>query len=212
MSLIVAGYTFSDGVQDQGTAAALGTFMSNALVTGTTMSEFRTTAHIVQVSATTPASDQGEGSLWFDSTLNLLRVKNGTRWDCQYVGAEMLNSTGATIPQGAWVVGSSDNTMSPCATGSWPEIIGVTEASCANGAKMIVRRTGLGMIRVVGPITYGDYLVSAPRSFGADGWARAATMISGYGNTSFTAGLEIGMALGSLSGNTTGLMTGLVWR
>ena len=214
MVFIATGFTFSTGVQDQGTAAALGTFVSNAGVTSITLAEFRSTAHVTQVSATTPASNQGEGSLWFDSTLNILRQLDGTRWDCEYEGAEMQNNTGATIPLGAWVYASANNAISQVANSALPEVLGCLTATATNTSKAIVRRTGYAPARLTGPIVYGDILVSAHTSdaFGGSGYAKAATMISGYGNTSFTGGIELGMALGAVAASTTGLVTCLMWR
>ena len=94
------------------------------------------------------------------------------------------------------------------------EVLGVLTATAANTSKAIVRRTGYAPARLTGPIVYGDILVSAHTSdaFGGSGYAKAATMISGYGNTSFTGGLELGMALGAVAASTTGLVTCLLWR
>lgn len=210
MAFIAAGFTFSDNVQDQCSAANLNSFAASCLITGIAMSEFRTAAHVVQVSATTPVSDQGAGSLWFDTTLNILRTLDSTRWDSQYEGAEMQNSSGSTMPLGALVVASADNVVSMCATAEWPEVLGCLTATATNGTKAIIRRTGLTPMRCLGPLTYGDVLIPAARTFSADGWAKAATMVYGY--TSFTGGIEIGMALGSIAGSTTGTVTCLAWR
>lgn len=210
MAFIAAGFTFSDNVQDQGSASNFASFAASCTITGIALTEFRTSAHVVQPSATTPVSDQGAGSLWFDTTLNILRVLNSTRWDCPYEGAEMLNpAAGANIPLGAWVVASADNSMSMCATASWPEVLGFLTATTFTGVKGIVRRTGVGPVRALGPIRFGDVLI-ASLAFGGAGYCRAATMV--VGNTSFTGGIEIGMALGTIAGATTGLVTAMAWR
>lgn len=217
MAFIAPGFTFSDNVQDQFSATALAAFMASANVTAVAMAEMLAVAHVVQTLAgdgyTTPSSNQGEGSLWFDSTLNIFRQLDSTRWDCFYQGAEMKNNSSIIRPQGAWVVANGSNTVAPCATSAWPEVLGVLGITLASGMSGIVFRTGLAQARIRGPCTYGDVLVSASLAdaFSDSGYAKSATMIAGYGNTTFTAGLEIGMALGGL-GNTTGLITCMAWR
>jgi hypothetical protein len=205
---IAPGFTFTDNTQDQGSASAFQSFMASANVTSIALADLRASAHAVQTSATTPASNQGAGSLWFDSTLNIFRQLDSTRWDCPYQGAGMTNNTGATIPQGAWVVASADNAISMCASNLLGEIAGVMTAAVLNGAVGVVQRTGIVQARCAGPLSYGDVLVSAV-AFGGNGYAKGATTVFGF--TNFTGGLEIGMALGTL-GNTTGLVTCMAWR
>jgi len=205
------GFDFQDNVVGNMSSTGLGAFMASALVTSIQITELRATAKIVLVSATTPAGNQGEGSLWFDTTLNMLRVLNGTRWDCPYVGPEMENSSGVLINSAMWVVASGDGTIAACATGAWPEVLGVAIANQANGVKGLTARRGIGRTRCRGPLSYGDVLISATQAqgFGGVGYAVGATLVFGF--TNFTAGLDIGMALGALA-NTTGLVTCMIWR
>lgn len=205
------GFTFMDNVVAQMSHTALGAFMASANVTAIAISELRATAHVVLVSATTPSSNQGQGTLWFDTTLNLLRVLNDTRWDCPYVGPELQNTSGVTVNSASWVVGTGDNTYSMCSTRAWPEVLGVAVSTAPNTIKSLIARAGIGRTRCVGPLSYGDILISAGTAdaFGGAGYAMGATVV--YGFTNFTAGIEIGMALGVL-GNTTGLVTCMIWR
>jgi len=208
---IAPGFTFMDNVVANLSSTGLAAFMASANVTAIAISELRATSKVVLVAATTPIGDQGEGSLWFDTTLNILRVLNGTRWDCPYIGPEMQNNSGNVIQSASWVVASGDNTFSMSSTQAWPEVLGVSLSNVANGSKGIIARTGIGRVKCRGPLSYGDVLVGASiaQGFGAAGYAVGATLV--YGFTTFTAGIEIGMALGALA-NTTGLVTCMIWR
>ena len=167
MALTIArGYTLTDGVLNNYSSTTLSALVASATVTSIPMSAFATTAHVVQVSATTPASDQGEGSLWYDSALGILRQNNGdARWDCPYVGAQMLNNTGSTIRPGALVVVSAAGEVSMCATALWPDTLGVLTATLANGTRGIIRSKGSGQGLVFGPVTMGDFLFSRPTGY-----------------------------------------------
>lgn len=210
--LIAPGVTYLDNVQDLLSAPSLDYFLSSCTVTGIAVSDFNTSSHVVQVSATVPVSDQGQGSLWFDSTLNLFRHRFGNRWASPGIGASMVSSFAGIMPQGAWVAVSGDTQVAPTLTALWPETMGVLVATSASLVDMVVARTGIQLARVVGPVKYGDTLVAFTGAFGSGGYAGAATMLSGFGNTTFTAGLEIGLSLGQISTLTTGLITCLIWR
>lgn len=211
--LIAPGFTYVDSVIDQLSATSLNlSFLTSCTITGIAMTDFVPEGHVVQVSATVPGTDQGAGSLWFDSTLNMLRVESGTRKDCPYVGGSMVSSFAGIMPKGAWVAASGNSQVAPLATERWPETLGVLVATSASLVDMVVARTGFWEALVVGPCVYGDVLVGATGAFGVGGYAMAATMLAGYGNTTFTAGLEMGFALGSIAALTTGLITCLIAR
>lgn len=203
--LLVPGFTFADNVQDQGSALALHNFLASCVITGIAMSNFSTDAHIVQPSATTPSSDQADGSLWFDTTDGLFKVKGDTRWDCPYVGPEMQNNFGFTMPKGTVVVASGVGTMNPCQTAVWPDHLGILTTTCTNTSKAIVQGSGLCLVLVRGPVNYGDVLMSDTLV----GYARAMTLSIGY--TCGTYGFDIGMCLSSLANNVTGLVTCMAW-
>lgn len=210
MSTISRGYTLTDGLLNNANYTTLHALVDNATVTAITLSEFATTAHLIQVSATTPVADQGNGSLWFDSTLGIMRVKNAdTRWDCQYIGPEMQNSTGSTIPKGAWVVVAGAGTISPCNTAYWPETLGVLTATLTNGSKGIVRTRGIGEALVFGPCTIGDTLITAGHNdISADLYARS---LHSTGVSAATLGIPVGMVFAQV-GATTALATCAIWR
>ena len=212
MSYITRGYTLTDGLLGDYTSTHLHQLVDSAAVTAIAMTEFDTTAHVVQVAGSTPGSDQGDGSLWYDSALGILRDKKGNaRWDCQYVGPEVLNNTGAALPNGAWVTMSGDALASKCATGMWPEVVGALTAAIANGSKGIVRQKGLGNTLLIGPVTFGDVLISAGHgvfSFG-DGFARS---LHATGISNATLGVPIGMALASVASGFTALGSCVIWR
>lgn len=194
-------------------ATALHALVDNALVTAIPLTEFATSAHVVQVSSTTPASDQGDGSLWYDTTLGILRHKNANaRWDCQYAGPQYRNSSGATIPKGAWVtIGvAGDGTIGVCATGGWPDVLGCLTATLVDNASGIVRTMGLGESLIVGPCTAGDVLISAGHGVFAfaDGYARS---IVATGGTTVTLGIGLAIALGAVASGTTGRVTCMIW-
>lgn len=210
MSTINKGFTFAHDVVGMMSATALHGLVDNATATNIGLTEFATSAHLVQVAASVPASDQGEGSFWFDSTLGILRSKNANRQDCPYVGPEMLNSTGSTIPQGAWVVANGSGTIAPCTTHAWPEVLGVLTATVVNGAKAVVRTKGIGLAMIVGPCTIGDVLISAGHVNPSYGDQRARSLHSS-GLSTATLGVAIGQVFVQL-GTTTGLATCMIWR
>ncbi len=210
--LIAPGFTYTDNIVDQLSATSLDGFLASCTVTGIAMTDFVQAGHVVQVAASVPGTDQGAGSLWFDTTLNMLRVESGTRKDCPYIGASMVSSFAGILPPGTWVAPSGNSQVAPTLTALWPETLGVLVATAASLVDMVVARSGLWPARLVGPVLYGDALVAATGAFGQGGYAMAATMLAGYGNTTFTAGLEIGVALGAISTLTTGTITCLLWR
>jgi hypothetical protein len=204
--LIVSGYSFTDGLSEDGSAVHLAQFMASCLITGFALSHFDVDAHVVQPSATTPGSDQGEGSLWFDTTTGIFRVKNGTRWDSPYLGPELTNSFGVTMPQGAVVVTPSAGNMNPCQTLAWPEHLGVLLFTATNGSKMVVQGSGIVQMLCRGPMRFGDVLVC---DTALPGHAIAATLLIGY--TVATYGIDIGMCLSTLNTGLTGLITCMAW-
>jgi len=209
MSTIGPGFTFSNGVFEQVTNTALHQLVDNAIVTAIPASEFTTGSKVVQIAASIPASDQGEGSLWFDTTLMILRTKNSTRWDAQAVGPELLNGSGATIGAGILVVGNATSSMNPCLTAAWPEVVGATVGVVNPGATGVVRKGGIGLLALIGPCTVGDTLVAAGSyTTSAVGRARSARAA---GTTTVTAGIEVGICMTQIAA-VTALATCLVWR
>lgn len=205
--LIVAGYAFTTALTDDLSATHLAQFAASCLITGFARTDFATAAHIEQISATTPVSDQGEGSLWFDTTLGLFRVKDSARWDCPYIGPELSNGTGSTIKQGSLVVCPSSGAMAPCQTLLWPEHLGWTVADVLNGAKGIVKSSGLVQALVRGPVRFGDIL-SADGALA--GYVSAGLTLS-IGYTCVTYGIDVGLCLGTLNTGLTALMTCIAW-
>ncbi len=212
MVYIRRGYTLTDGLANNYNFSTLHALVDSATVTSIAMTEFSSSSHVVQTSGTEPGSDQGDGSLWFDSALGVLRTKNGdARWDCNYVGPEMNNNTGATIPRGTLVVASGDGTIAPCLTGMWPEALGVLAATAANGADALVISKGLGLARVIGPVTIGNMLIASGTGVFAFG---SGTMRSIHSTGMSTATLGIGVARcwASLASGVTALVTCSIWR
>lgn len=211
MSVITRGYTLTDGLALNYNYTTLHALVDNAAVTAIAMSEFASEAHLIQVSATVPGSDQGDGSLWYDSALGILREKNGnSRWDCRYRGPEMQN-LGATIPKGTAVVVSAAGVISACATGMWPDVLGVAVSTLVSGAKGIVGTKGFELARVIGPTTIGDVLISGGHgvfAFG-DGCLRTfhSTGISGA-----TLGVGVGQVFAQVASGATALVTCMIWR
>lgn len=212
MSTINRGFTFTTGVFEQASYTALHALVGSALVTAIPLSEFATTTRPHQISATAPSSDQGDGSLWFDSTLNVYRVKGLAGWNGA-LDVDANNQTGATIPKGSWVVNSGANSrVAPGATHRWPEVLGVLTATMADASHDLVLKKGIQLGLVLGPVTAGDYLVLAGSTFttyGA-GYAVSATL-GGSGSMTFTAGIKVGIALANISAATTGLVTCMVF-
>ncbi len=211
MSTIARGYTFTNGITDQVTYTTLHALVDAATVTSIPLSEFASESHLIQVSASTPSSDQGDGSLWYDTALGIFRTKNGNaRWDAPYVGPQMTNPAG-TIPKGAWVVASGSATITMCPTGMLGEVLGVALNTLVSGASGIIATKGMFPVLAIGPCTIGDVLISAgatPFSFGA-GYART---FHATGISSATLGVGIGQILGSLASGITGLATAMIWR
>lgn len=212
MSTIARGYTLTDGLLNNYNFTTLHALVDAATVTSITLSELATAAHPIQYSATTPVADQGDGSYWFDTTLGILRQKNNnTRWDGIYSGAEMDNATGAALAQGSWVIIDGDRSVDLCATGMWPETLGVVLATIANGTSGIVATHGIRLARLVGPVTMGDVIVTAGTNVVAFGAGVARTLHS-TGMSVATLGVPCGQALGSLATGVTGLVTCSIWR
>lgn len=211
MSTIARGYTLRDGVTNDYNYTTLAALVDSATVTNIVISELATATHSIQVSATVPSSDQGDGSLWYDSTLQLFRTKNGdARWDAPSHGPQMASSNG-TLPKGAWVVGTGDGTCDVCATGMWPESFGVLMASVVSGGKTVVQSKGLGVGLAIGPCTIGDVLISAGHAIFTygDGYARS---LHSTGISNATLGLPLGQIFASLASGVTGLCTMMIWR
>ena len=212
MVYIRRGYTLTDGLANNYNYSTLHALVDNAAVTAIAMTEFSTAAHVVQVSGTTPASDQGDGSLWYDSALGIMRTKNNNaNWDCNYLGPEMTNNTGSTIPLGTVVVASGDRTMAPCLTGMWPEALGVLLATTTNGSNGIVVSKGMALARLIGPCTIGNALVVTGTVVHAFGSGTMRSLVS-TGMSTATLGVCIGRTWGSLGAGVTGLVTCSIWR
>lgn len=211
MSHITRGYTLTDGLSLNYNYTTLHALVDNAGVTAIALSEFSTESHLIQVSATTPVADQGDGSLWYDTTLGLLREKNGNvRWDCRYRGVEMENQ-GATINKGSWVVASAANAISVCATGMWPDVLGVAASTAVSGAKCLVISKGLAQAYVIGPATIGNVIISAGHAVFAFGDGSSRTLIA-TGSTAVTLGVALGKVFASIASGVSALATCSIWR
>jgi hypothetical protein len=213
MSTINRGFTFTDGSPLQCSYTALHALVDNALVTNMAMSEFDATARVNQISATVPSADQGEGSTWFDTTLNIERVKSADGWHSSLL-ADVKNSTGATIPAGALVALVGSSSVSPVATYQWPKCAGILTATLTNGSRgLVLQEIDFARVRAIGPIAIGDTLVAAGGGVGP--WSAFGTGFAvsrdNLGFTSVTAGIEIGMARGTIVGTGTGTVTALLF-
>lgn len=209
---IYRGYTLTDGLDGNYNYTTLNALVASATVTSIPMSAFATGSHVVLMSSTTPSSDQGDGSLWWDLALGVLRTKNGNaRWDCAYRGPEMQNTTGSTLPKGMVVVPNGAGTIAPCATGMWTDTIGVLTATLVNNASGLVQAKGVCNGLVIGPTTVGDVLISAGHAVFAfgDGYMRS---IGATGATTATLGVPVGMCFSQIASGTTGLATCMMWR
>lgn len=212
MAYITRGYTLTDGLANNYNYTTLHALVDSATVTAIAFSELSTLAHTIQVSASVPVSDQGDGSLWYDSTLGIMRTKNGNAsWDCQYIGPEMQNTTGSTLPKGALVVATGERTIAMCNTGMWPEAIGVLTATLTNNSKGIVRSKGIGQALVVGPTTIGNTLISAGHGVFAfaDGYMRS---VVSTGMSNVTLGVAVGVVWAQVASGVTALATCSIWR
>ena len=212
MSSIYRGFTFETGVVDQCSYTALAALVASATVTAIPFTEFASSARVHQISATAPGSDQGDGSLWFDSTLNMYRVRGLAGWNgALHVDAN--NQTGGALPKGAWVVNSGAAArVAAGATHRWPEVLGVLTASMADASHDLFLRRGIQQALVIGPCTAGDYLVLAGSTFTsfAAGYAVSCTL-GAAGSVTFTAGIAVGVAFANISAATTGLITCMVF-
>jgi len=204
MSFITRGYTLTDGKLGDYNYTTLHALVDAAAVTAIAMGEFATTSKLVQVSATTPVSDQGDGSLWYDSALGCLREKNGNaRWDCPYAGPEMQNNA-LVMPKGALVAVSAAGVVASCATGMWSDALGFLASTCVSGANALVQSRGPGFMLVFGPVTMGDTLVSY-----LGGYARS---LHATGLSTATMGVPVGQCWASLASGATGLCLGNISR
>ena len=203
MALTIArGYTLTDGVLNNYSSTTLSALVASATVTSIPMSAFATTSHVIQVSATVPASDQGDGSLWYDSTLGLLREKNGNiRWDCPYVGPGMASIV-ATIPKGAVVAASAEGQVSMCATAFWSDTLGVVTSTLVSGSNVVIRSKGSGQGLVFGPVTMGDFMFARPTGY--------LYSFHATGITTATLGVAIAKSLSSCASGAT-LLANLIF-
>jgi hypothetical protein len=210
VTIINRGFTFTDGVPDQCSYTALNALVDNATVTAIGLAEFANECHVTILSATTPASDQGPDSTWFDTTLNLYRLKTSDGWHTALL-QDVKNNTGSTIPRGSFCILNGPNSVVPGATYQWGGIAGVLTATLTNGSRgPYLRRTGFTPVLCLAPVTLGDTLVLAGSTFTsyAAGYAVSRDRL---GFTGVTMGIEIGMARGSLTGTSTGLVTALLY-
>lgn len=210
MTIINRGFTFTDGVKDQESYTALNALVDNATVTAIGLSAFGSDCHVTILNATTPGADQGVGSTWFDTTLNLYRIKASDGWHAALL-QDVANSSGTTIPRGSFCVLNGPNSVVPGATYQWGGVVGVLTATLTNGSRgPYLRRTGPSPVLCLAPVTCGDTLVLAGSTFTSYG-AGYAVSRDRLGFTSVSMGVEIGMARGSLSGTSTGLVTALLY-
>ena len=212
MSTISRGFTFTDGTIDQCSHTALAALVASATVTAIPFTEFSSSTRAHQISASVPGVNQGDGSLWFDSTLNMYRVKGLAGWNSA-LDVDANNQTGAALPRGAWVVNSGANArVDAGATHRWPEVLGVLTATLSDASNDLVLKSGIQRALVIGPCTAGDYLVLAGSTYTsyAAGYAVSCT-IGPSGSGAFTAGIEVGIAFANISGATTGLITCMVF-
>ena len=210
MTVINRGFTFTDGVFEQCSYTALAALVDNAAVTSIGLAEFSTNCRLNQISASTPGSDQGEGSLWFDTTLNLERVKTSDGWFTALL-ADVKNNSGSQIFKGSFVVLNGPSSVVPGATYKWAGLAGVLTATMADGTRgPYLQRTGFANVLCLAPVTIGDTLVLAGGTFTsyANGYAVSRDLL---GFTSATMGLELGMARGNLAGTSTGMVTAMLF-
>ena len=206
MSVISRGFTFTDGTKDQCSYTALAQLVDGATVTSMAMTEFANECHVTILSASTPGADQGLGSTWFDTALNVYRQKTSNGWHSALL-QDVVNNTGSTIPRGALCVLTGPNLIAMGATYQWGGVAGVLTATLTDGSRgPYLRRTNYAPVLCLAPVHVGDTLVLAGSTFTsyAAGYAVSRDRL---GFTTVSMGVEIGMALGALAGTSTGLVT-----
>lgn len=206
MSTVRRGYTFVDGPSPACNYTALHALIASALATAIPLTEFAAATRVHQVASSAPTA-QGDGATWWDTTLGTFRQKGTAGW-YKLIEPEMENQTGATLPQGAWVVNSGAFRVALGATHRWPDVLGVLTATLTNTSIGFVRPSGIAPALVLGPCTAGDYLVLAGEQYltGASGYAVAATL-GASGSLLCTIGIERGIALGAIATGVSGLVT-----
>ena len=134
-----------------------------------------------------------------------MREKNGNaRWDCPYVGPEMLNNSSGTIVKGMLVVASAAGEVSKCATGMWPEALGVLSATLTNGSSGVVITKGPAAALLFGPVTMGDFLISRPTGY--------LYSLHATGITTATLGVVLAKSLSSCASGATLLANVVMMR
>lgn len=211
MVFIAPGFTYSDtDFQANSTANSsnLHTLIEGAIFTSVSLGEIATAAHVVQVKAIPPAVHQGDGSLWFDETLNLIRVRQGEEWNAPPHHAFLFNNTGGFIEAGAVVTSDGGNNfrVAAVATLGWPEVYGVALATIYNATYGLIRKFGWAETLLEGPIARGDLLVGS----NSTGYAKSATFISGTLNITFN--VIFAQAFVNVANGATALATCLVTR
>lgn len=211
MVFVAPGFTYNDtDFQANSTANSsnLHTMIEGAVFTSISLGEIALAAHVVQVKAIPPTAHQGDGSLWFDETLNLFRVRQEAEFNAPPHHAFLFNNTGGFIEQGAVITSDGGNNfrIAAVATLGWPEVYGVATATIFNATYGLVQKFGWVRTLLEGPITRGDVLVGS----NSTGYAKSATFISGSLN--ITMGVLFGQAFVNVGVGATALATCLVTR
>ena len=205
MSYVAPGTTWdAAGVV---TYQGLHTLIEGSTWTSISLSEFSHLSHLVQYGADEPVN-RGEGGLWYDETNKWLRQRT-QGWDVPHLGPHMINGSTNTLVTGQPVRAKLSNSyeVTHAARNGAEQMIGVALAEIAPGHSLIVKRFGLGLVRIEGPCSRGDLIICKN-----SGNAQSAKEYYGSGLAgTFTSGKAFAMAFYPVSAGVTATVTCLIF-
>lgn len=136
-AILTSGKYF--GATEQVTSDKLHQIVESATFLNLGLSEITSGSSVVQVSATAPSDTTRP---WYDTTLGLLRIYDGSAWGNP--GCLILNNASTAVVAGDIVCVSTgtDNSFAVTTTANNTRVIGVALEAISNGASGLIRTSG----------------------------------------------------------------------
>lgn len=167
-----SGYQFASG--ELVTNTKLRALVEEATVSGFTSANMAAGAELVSISLTAPTDTTQP---WYDKTLGLLRIHNGTDWVPQGRGLILTNGSGIQVVKGDLVVlaTSADNTFTTTTTPANARVIGIAAETIANGASGVIITRGRWVVNLASSSTRGNFFATTSVATKGDHSSVAAT-------------------------------------
>ena len=161
MAVVTRGHTYA--VNGQVTNTNLHTLVDGATVTDINRADAKSDTGFITIQTTSPTTPKtGEG--WFDTTLGIARIYDGTNFVILGKAEVLTNKSGAQRVAGDVVIISTaaDRSFTTTTTAQDPLVCGVVLGTVANDAKGVVLMPGsyAPTIKVTGATTAGQFLAT----------------------------------------------------